>query len=199
MVFGSAPFQHADILNKPEIVAFDAEKDRVFFGDGSHVDNVDAVVFATGYEFSFPFLPDVKPINGRIPGLYQHIFKASDPSLAFIGMVTGGFGLRIFEWQAVATARVLAGRSELPSPAEMNAWEQARVEERGDGPAFWVLMPDFERYFEDLRKLAGAPEPGTAGRTLPVYDSAWGQAFWDFVRWRIEQWEKDAALTTCEA
>ncbi|KAF2662129.1 putative dimethylaniline monooxygenase [Lophiostoma macrostomum CBS 122681] len=192
MVFGAAPFIHPHILNRPQIRKFDADTSRITFLDGSYADDVDVVLFATGYDFSFPFLSNVKPKNGRVPGLYQHVFNTADPSLAFIGMVTGSFGLRIFEWQAVATARVLSGRAQLPSLQERQAWERARLEERGDGPAFWALMPDFERYFEDLRSLAGDPGPGTTGRVLPKYDPAWGDAFWSFVKWRINRWETDA-------
>ncbi|KAL1606159.1 hypothetical protein SLS60_003560 [Paraconiothyrium brasiliense] len=192
-VFGPTPFTHPDILNRPAIAALDADNGRVTFTDGTYADGVDHIVFATGYEFSFPFLEDFQPKNGRIPGLYQHVFHDGDPSLAFIGMVTGGFGLRIFEWQSVAMARVFAGRAPLPSCIEMKAWEQERIVERGDGPSFWVLMPDFERYFEDLRAIAGEPASGTTGRVLPRYDDAWGEAFWRFVKWRVQLWEKDAA------
>lgn len=198
-IFGPAPFTHPDILNRPAIAALDADSGRVIFADGTHADDVDLILFATGYEFSFPFLQDRKPQNGRIPGLYQHVFNANDPSLAFIGMVTGSFGLRIFEWQAVATARVLAGRASLPSYAEMEVWEQERVAERGDGVAFWVLMPDFERYFEDLRAIAGDPALGTTGRVLPRYDNAWGEVFWRFVNWRVQLWKKDAADAVAHA
>lgn len=74
----------------------------------------------------------------------------------------------------------------------MEKWEQDRVAERGDGPASWTLMPDFEHHFETLRAIAGDPAPGTAGRVLPRYDPKWGEVFWDFVNRRIEWWEKDA-------
>lgn len=88
MVFGWAPFQNRDIDNRPGISFFDAETGRVVFSDKTFVDDVDIVLFATGYGFSFPFLPHVQPANGRVPGLYEHVFDASDPSLAFIGMVS---------------------------------------------------------------------------------------------------------------
>lgn len=74
----------------------------------------------------------------------------------------------------------------------MAQWERDRVLERGDGVAFWGLMPDFERYFEDLRGVAGDPAPGTAGRVLPKYDPAWADVFWRFVQQRIDWWERDA-------
>lgn len=94
-VFTAVPFTHPDIINRPEIVSFDAETGRITFADQSYVDDVDNIIFATGYEFSFPFLPKQVVRNGRVPGLYQHVFSMNDSSLAFIGMVTGGFGLRM--------------------------------------------------------------------------------------------------------
>lgn len=51
------------------------------------MDDVDVVLFATGYDFSFPFLLKLKVENRRVPRLYQHVFQTDDPSLAFVGMV----------------------------------------------------------------------------------------------------------------
>ncbi|KAL4783710.1 putative dimethylaniline monooxygenase [Aspergillus varians] len=191
-VFGETPFNHCDIENHSQISSFDAETGAITFADGSVAHDVDVILFATGYDFSFPFLPQLGSVKQRIPGLYQHIFNIDNPTLAFVGMVTGGFGIRIFEWQAVVAARVLAGRSPLPTDEEMKKWEKDRLEERGEGGPFWALSPDFERYFEELRAFAGPPAPGTTGRVLPQYDEAWGEIFWDFVKTRIDWWARDA-------
>ncbi|PLB48598.1 thiol-specific monooxygenase [Aspergillus steynii IBT 23096] len=187
-LFGTAPFTHPDIDNRPQIARFDAETGTVHFADGSSTDAVDVVLFATGYDFSFPFLPELQGPHKRVPGLYYHVFSIDRPNLAFIGMVTGGFGIRVFEWQAVATARMFAGRATLPSHEEMKMWEQDRLATRGDGAPFWTLMPDFETYFEQLRLLAGDPAPGSTGRTLPKYDPAWAEAFWQLIERRIQWW-----------
>ncbi|KAF7526672.1 hypothetical protein G7054_g10692 [Neopestalotiopsis clavispora] len=192
--YGDAPFLHPQIDNRSQIASFEPELGRVNFADGSSADDVDVVLFATGYDFSFPFLPGVKSVNNRIPGLYQHVFKSDNPSLAFVGMVTGGFGIRIFEWQAVAVARVLAGRADLPPQEWMEEWDAYRVATRGDGGAFWTLAPDFEDCFETYRAIAGDPARGTLGRVLPRYDPAWAATFWNFVKARIERWEEDAKL-----
>ena len=86
--FGWAPFKHPDIIVKPQLKQFDAETGRITFADDTTVDDVDIIFFATGYDFSFPFLPQEKVRNRRIRGLYQHVFDIADPSLAFIGMVS---------------------------------------------------------------------------------------------------------------
>jgi hypothetical protein len=89
-IFGETPFTHPEIENHSEISYFDPETGAIHFADGSTAHDVDAVVFATGYDFSFPFLPDLGPVHKRVPGLYKHVFKIDNPSLAFIGMVSTG-------------------------------------------------------------------------------------------------------------
>lgn len=86
--FGWVPFTHPHIDVRSEISSFDPETGRINFADGSSADDVDLVVFGTGYEFSFPFLPNVKVVNGRVPGLYEHVFNVDDLSLVFLGMVS---------------------------------------------------------------------------------------------------------------
>ena len=88
-LFGTIPFSHPDIENRPQITSFDATTDSITFADGSTLrgKEVDIVLFATGYDFSFPFLPDLKKVHKRVPGLYQHIFRIENPTLAFVGMV----------------------------------------------------------------------------------------------------------------
>lgn len=88
--FGWSAFTHPHIDNRGAISALDPDSGRIHFSDGSFADDIDIVLLATGYDFSFPFLSGiVTPANGRIPGLYQHIFKIDDPTLAFVGMVSG--------------------------------------------------------------------------------------------------------------
>ncbi|KAJ5893254.1 dimethylaniline monooxygenase [Penicillium taxi] len=195
--FGFAPFSHPEIDNRAQISSINAETGVINFADGSVLKSADMILFATGYDFSFPFLPSLKSVHKRIPGIFGHVFKIDDPSLAFIGMVTGGFGIRIFEWQAVAAARVLAGHAKLPSRQEMETWESDRLEER-EGSPFWTLMPEFERYFEELRSIAGEPALGTTGRVLPQYEPEWEESFQSFVQHRIERWQCEATKAEAE-
>lgn len=90
--FGYVPWTHPHIAIRKGITQFDPESGRIFFADGSFVDDVDYVIFGTGYTFSLPFLPVVQekivPAERRLPGVYQHTFNIEDPSLAFVGMVS---------------------------------------------------------------------------------------------------------------
>lgn len=97
----------------------------------------------------------------------------------------------MFEWQAVAVARLLAGRAELPSRKEMEKWEQDRIAKRGDGVSFSTYAPEFEEYFEEFRTLAGKPASGSTGRVLPKYDPKWLDAFLEVVTLRNQWWDKE--------
>jgi hypothetical protein len=89
--FGWNAFTHPHVAIKSPISKFCPEG-KIDFRDGSSVDDIDIVLFATGYDYSFPFLPGAnsRVRNRRIQGLYQHVFDIEDPTLAFIGMVSCG-------------------------------------------------------------------------------------------------------------
>jgi hypothetical protein len=161
----------------------------VYFADGNSVKDVDNIIFGTGYSWTLPFLPDVEIRNNRVPNLYQHIVYQKDPTLLFVGAVAAGLTFKIFEWQAVFAARLLAGRAVLPPLLEQQKWEQDRIAERGDGPKFTAVYPDFEDYFETIRALAGPGENGS-GRQLPPFKREWYKAFLDGHERRKNMWRK---------
>ncbi len=90
--FGLEPFTHPHIVAKKQIIKFDADTGRIHFEDDSHLDDVDHVIFGTGYQFSLPYLAEVqrriKKAHRRLPGVYQHVFNIEDPTLTFVGMVS---------------------------------------------------------------------------------------------------------------
>ncbi|TVY88540.1 Thiol-specific monooxygenase [Lachnellula willkommii] len=195
-VYGIVPFEHPHIALKPTISRVSTSKNKrtVYFSDGTQVDDVDYIIFGTGFDFSLPFLPSVKIENRRILGIYQHIFMQDDPTLACVGAVSAGFTFLVFEWQAVVVARFFAGRIVLPSKAVQKKWETDRLAVRGDGQPFFKIAPDFEAYFEALRELAGDPAPGVPGRRLLEWDPAWLQIAEQTMQQRIENWKKTSAI-----
>lgn len=174
----------------PSISRIDPHTRSVFFEDGTLVEKVDHIVLATGYSWSLPFLPNVPIRNNRVPDLYLHVFHQSDPTLVFIGAVAAGLTFKVYEWQSVLAARVLAGRAKLPQIGEQKAWETERIKQKGDGVAFTALWPDFEEYFETVRALAGEPGQGRPGRRLPHFDPDWVRIFIEGHQRRIAVWEK---------
>lgn len=108
------------------------------------------------------------------------------------GEQVSGFTFKAFEYQAVAVARLFAGRAELPEPDAMRKWEADHLALRGEGKPFYTLAPDFEQYFEALRKVAGEPAEGTTGRVLPPFDQAWLDVFARVLETRLSYWRREA-------
>ncbi len=191
--FGDEAFHHPGITRKPSISRIETSDGQktVHFTDGSFVEDVDNIIFGTGYSWSLPFLPNVKVLNNRVPGLYQHIVYQNDPTLLFVGAVGAGLTFKIFEWQAVLAARLLAGRATLPPLEEQQRWERDRIAKKGDGPGFTLVFPDFEEYFETVRKLAGEPASGQPGRILPPYDKRWFDVFMAGHEKRKKWWREE--------
>jgi hypothetical protein len=90
--FGLVPWTHPQIIIKKQITQFDAESGRIYFEDGGFVDDVDHLIFGTGYTFSLPYIPVVQEriskAYRRLPGVYQHTWNIDDPTLTFVGMVS---------------------------------------------------------------------------------------------------------------
>ncbi|KAK3367683.1 hypothetical protein B0H63DRAFT_85081 [Podospora didyma] len=172
--FGDGAFLHPRVQQHPSIARVDGR--TVHLIDGNSIPDVDHIIFGTGYSWTVPFLPQVEVRNNRVHGLYQHVVWQDDPSLVFVGAVGAGLTFKIFEWQAVLAARLLAGRVTLPQAQEMKAWELDRVKHRGDGISFATINPDFKEYFEALRLLAGEPK-NEVGRKLPKFREEWLKAF----------------------
>jgi hypothetical protein len=188
-------FQHPNIQRRPAISHIASNKETnervVYFEDGSKLENVDHIIFGTGYSWTLPFLPDLaKTIrNNRLPNLYQHVFWREDPTLCFVGAIAAGFTFKVFEWQAVLAARFLAGRTTLPPLSEQIKWEEDRIAYKGDGVPFTALYPDFEEYFEETRKMAGDPKDGK-GRPLPKFEKRWREGFDAGHLKRIDMWKR---------
>jgi cation diffusion facilitator CzcD-associated flavoprotein CzcO len=95
--------------------------DRVRFADGS-VEQVDAIIYATGYGISFPFFDEdfLSAPENRLP-LFKRMLKPEIDDLAFIGL--GQAIPTIFpfaELQSKVAARWLAGDWAPPPPEEMH-------------------------------------------------------------------------------
>lgn len=216
--FGDGAFQHPRIHQCPSIKrvttvtrdGMPTPEVQVELIDGTVIPDVDHIIFGTGFSWTLPFFSSPSPStteeepkvptvrNNRVPDLWQHVVWRHDPTLLFVGAVGAGLTFKIFEWQAVLAARLLAGRCshQLPSCEEMRQWEADRIASHGDGPGFTLVHPEFEAYFETLRRLTQGGEEGESGdkgikgRQLPPFDPAWFAAFMDGHELRKRMWER---------
>ncbi|ELT98324.1 hypothetical protein CAPTEDRAFT_167098 [Capitella teleta] len=109
---------------RDDVAAFGAHD--VTFKDGGH-EEIDAVIFATGYDYKFKFLDDdILSMDNNKPGtgLYRFMMPAHlrHPTLSVIGLVQAiGSVIPISEMQARWHARLLTGGASLPEKAEMDS------------------------------------------------------------------------------
>ncbi|KAL5338097.1 hypothetical protein BJX70DRAFT_217001 [Aspergillus crustosus] len=148
----------------PEIVEFlspDSHDRAVQFADGRIEHDIDAIVFCTGFFYSFPFLSSLPIITDgrRVHNIYQHLFYIRDPTLAFPVLPQRIIPFPLSENQAAAFARVWSQRLSLPSTSEMEAWEASRVAEKGDSLAFHLMpFPQDAEYMNMLHDWTSTAE-----------------------------------------
>ncbi|KAI4257017.1 MAG: hypothetical protein LQ352_001845 [Teloschistes flavicans] len=146
----------------------------VRFADGQVVSDVEAIVFCTGYYYSFPFLSSLEPpliVTGeRVENTYEHLFWTPHPRLAFVGLPFKIIPFRTCEGQATVLARIWSGRLALPSESDMETWEGTRIASRGAGKKFHELGggEDF-RYHNEMVEWALQAQPRDTDRIPPMW------------------------------
>jgi dimethylaniline monooxygenase (N-oxide forming) len=146
---------HGDIAVKPNIERFAGGR-TVRFADGSE-EEIDLVVYCTGYRISFPFFdPElVSARDNRLP-LYRHVASAEHPGLFFIGFVQPlGAIMPIAEAQAEWVADLLEGKGKLPSQAEMRdeiAAAERKMRNRYVASKRHTIQVDFHPYLREIRR-----------------------------------------------
>jgi dimethylaniline monooxygenase (N-oxide forming) len=143
---------------RPDIESLDG--DEVRFADGTST-TADAIVYATGYDPSFPFLPADLVARAESGGrLYRRILHPDAPGLYFAGLVQPvGPTIPLVEIQGRWIARVLTGEVALPDGGAMEREIEAhRRWVRGAfvNSARYRLEVDFRTYAGQLRRdMAG--------------------------------------------
>ncbi|QYJ06889.1 flavin-containing monooxygenase [Qipengyuania flava] len=130
------------------------DDDGVLFTDGSR-EPVDAIVWATGYNVTFPFFQQdaLTPKENVFP-LYKRMVKPGFENLFFLGLAQPLPTLVNFaEQQSKLVAAALTGRYEFPDEGEMaqviEADERAYLGHFYDSPRHRMQV-DFDSYVHDL-------------------------------------------------
>jgi cation diffusion facilitator CzcD-associated flavoprotein CzcO len=146
---------HGDVLVKPNIDRFAGGR-TVGFVDGSE-EEIDLVVYCTGYKVTFPFLEEdlLSADDNRLP-LYRHVVAPERPGLYFIGFIQPlGAIMPIAEAQSEWVADLIGGRGALPSRAEMEAEvreAEARMRKRYVASKRHTIQVDFHPYLREIRR-----------------------------------------------
>lgn len=136
----------------------------VRFQNGVVESDIDAIIFCTGYLYSFPFLRGVKPPvitdGGRTLRVYQHLFYIEQPTLVFPVLTQKVIPFPTAEAQSAVFARVWSGRLRLPSKQDMYEWEESTVASRGEGKSFHIIgFPGDADYINFMHDWAAKAEP----------------------------------------
>ncbi|NBM18956.1 NAD(P)/FAD-dependent oxidoreductase [Streptomyces sp. GC420] len=151
---------HGEVVPRPGVDRLDG--DAVVFTDGTR-DEVDLIVWATGYRVTVPFLTRrwLGEDPERLP-LYRRVFHLDDSSLAFVGLMQStGAALPVVEAQAKLVAAHFGGSYALPRAADQR---RAVARALRDATARWgadrrpMMRVDFDAYCAEL------PRETRAGR-----------------------------------
>jgi hypothetical protein len=144
-----------DIAVKPNIDRFAGGR-TVRFADRSE-EEIDLVVYCTGYKIAFPILDDaVVPVeDNRLP-LYRRVAAVDRSGLFFIGFIQPlGPIMPLAEAQSEWVADLLQGQAALPSATEMHAeiaTYEKRMRKRFVASKRHTIEVDFHPYLRQLRR-----------------------------------------------
>ncbi|KAJ5981394.1 hypothetical protein N7522_013815 [Penicillium canescens] len=169
----------------PEIVEFlpPATHNRgIKFADGHIEEQIDAIVFCTGYFYSFPFLSSLNPpvvTHGwRTTNIFQQLFYTEHPTLAFPVLPQRVIPFPMAEAQAAVFSRVWSARLTLPPKNAMREWEDVEINKKGDGKAFHILHfpadADYLNFLHDWAKKANL-RPGLSNDGQGKLGPWWGE------------------------
>jgi Flavin-binding monooxygenase-like len=162
--------RRGDIIVKPAIDRLSG--DGVRFVEGSE-DQVDDIIYATGYRVSLPFLSSsVVSADGRKFPMYRRIAAIEVDGLYFAGFVDAPGGLLpIVETQGQWIAAVFTGRLHFPTRAEMRraiSQPERRTRQRFPDESPHSVRCDPHAYVRllksDLRRASPTPTAPCAGR-----------------------------------
>ncbi|KAL6301889.1 FAD/NAD(P)-binding domain-containing protein [Sparassis latifolia] len=169
--------------------------------NGTILTGIDRVIFATGFRYSFPFLPqyhnssiglndtvptgELQPIvtdGTHIRSLHLDIFYIDDPTLCFIDMNVGMQSFTYSEYLSVAFSKVWTKKAFLPSRREMWRMHEERVKDRGGYGRYFQFLgaartDENIRYFMAWLNTAAAKYGGRKVDSLPRGTSDIGQ-YW---------------------
>jgi len=160
---------HGEVVARPGIERM--EDDSVRFTDG-RADEVDVIVWATGYEVTIPFLSArwLGDDAERMP-LYRRVFHLDDPTLAFVGLMQStGAALPIVEAQSKLFAAYLSGDYALP---DRGAQERIVKKKLAAATKRWgasrpAMRVDFDRFVAELpREVKAGAKRMKRGAGIP--------------------------------
>ncbi|SCU86934.1 LAFA_0E03818g1_1 [Lachancea sp. 'fantastica'] len=143
----------------PVISKLNVRKNRtVTLENGEQLENIDCIVWATGYMYYLPFLGSYQeqilgtgktgrdPVS-RLHGLWRQMVFAQDPTLAFVLLCKNVVPFPLAESQACVIAKVFCGSIEVPS-IDASEWASRDVKDYHS-----LLTPRDIEYCRELQAI----------------------------------------------
>lgn len=132
-----------------------------YFDDGSYED-FSVVIYATGYDFQFPFLSvdcGISAVGKHVFPLYKHCVNINRPSMMIVGLPFFAVGFPLFDLQLRFILKIWSGGKNLPTKEEMlKETLQDEEERRSKGlksKKMHFLGPErHAKYYSDLAEAA---------------------------------------------
>lgn len=104
---------HGDVRVKPDVTR--AEGKQIRFADGS-AEEIDLLIFATGYRRTIPVLPPEVQAEGDTSRLFLNVFHRAHPALAVVGFFeTDSGSFPLIDLQCELVAKVMKHRRDSPA------------------------------------------------------------------------------------
>ncbi|GJN85958.1 hypothetical protein PLIIFM63780_009534 [Purpureocillium lilacinum] len=194
-----AKLEHTGCEEVQEIVEFLVDQRGVRFKDGRTETDIDAIVFCTGFLFSYPFLPDMQHkliTNGQgVHGLYKHVFHIHHPTLVFPTLNMKSVPWPLSEAQAAVVSAVWSNSLPLPSVEVMEQWSRELEEREGEALHVFPHLGD-GFYINELHDWV--MQAGRVGKEPPRWDD---RMFWQrnvFVEAKLRFEKQGCKATTLE-
>ncbi|XP_068921703.1 dimethylaniline monooxygenase [N-oxide-forming] 4-like [Petaurus breviceps papuanus] len=132
------------------------------FEDGTVEEDIDAVIFTTGFTYSFPFLEEpIRSLYKNRTCLYKYVFPPNleKPTMAIMGHINlKGAILPGVELQGRWATRVFKGLCKIPPTKQLMAevTKKEQLTKRGVIMDFTKEKPDFITYLDELATCIGA-------------------------------------------
>ena len=107
--------------------------------NGEIITNVDVIIWATGYDYDFPFLNGnyVTSNDRMVSPLYQHLFYLHDPTLCFIGLPHSVVPFPLAFIQAKWITSIFNGKKLLPNEINRKKWLENFENDLKSKDGFW--------------------------------------------------------------
>lgn len=169
---------------------------KAVFKDGTVLEDVHAVIVATGYLTTYPFLKGLQSSTmdrehaddeivitsdgSMVHNLHKDIFYIPDPTLAFVGVPFHCSTFSLFDFQGEVIARTLAGLATLPSEEVMRQEYKKRKADRGLGRLFHSLLHDEVTYMDEILDWVNSGVGKGDRGPMSGVDAAWRVSYKKF-------------------